>query len=347
MQYTDPSREVVKALMIYGPRYSKISKETGVPVTTVRYILREKLPRLGFIVRAAINYGLLGLQRYLVLIETSLPLEYMCSLLDLLGERAYLNYYTYLMKERKFLTIFSIPPSFQDSFINFLDRLIDLKLLRRYTINKLEYRRLIPFRTNCFDFNRGVWSLNWDEHKSEELHEIYEIPTGFENLTSLDLKILAKLNENAFVKYTELANYLNVTRQTIKRHYEKIKKTIYMYGLLWIPKENPELVSVPLIVGSSFDEISRKTMLNIPFSHLEMKTDDRKYYVMLFIPSLGFYKTVRYMNERMNIELFDFLSMKYTANFLCDGLPYSDNKGWINVFDLITEKILEKVRLFK
>ncbi|MEN2974722.1 MAG: hypothetical protein ABDH32_03980 [Candidatus Caldarchaeales archaeon] len=344
----EQAAKVVEALMRYGPRYLKISKETGVPVTTVRYIIREKLPKLGFIVSTAINYGMLGLQRYLVILETSLPLEDMCSLLDMLGERAYLNYYTYLMKEKKFLTIFSIPPSFQDSFINFLDEMSYSRLITNYVVNKLEYRRLIPFRTDCFDFNHGIWSQNWDEKsRNEDLPEIYERPTTFEDLKSLDLKILGKLSINTFMKCTELAEQLKVTRQTIKRHYEKIRRVIYMYSLLWMPHENPELVSTPLIVKLPYSTASRRVMLTIPFSHLEMKTDDEKYYVMLFLPSLGFYKTIRYMSERADIELIDFLSMRFSANFLADGLPYVDGKGWIDIFGLITEKILEKVKMFK
>jgi len=102
----EETRKVVEALMKVGPRFSDISRATGIPVSTVRYILLKRLPKLGLSVRASINYGAIGLQRYLVEFKSDHPPQYVSSILDLLGEYAYLDYYTYSMTEKKFLTIF-------------------------------------------------------------------------------------------------------------------------------------------------------------------------------------------------------------------------------------------------
>jgi len=338
-------RKVVEALMKHGPKYTTISRETGVPITTVRYILKEKLPKLGFTLHAAINYGKLGLQRYLVIMEPSLSPDHMVNLLDLFGETMYLNYYSYLLQNRKFLTIFSIPPEFETSFMTFLDELVRLRVLNKYYFKKLYYRRIIPFRIDCFDFDKGVWLQNWNNTpRKEEVSEIYEEPEQIEGLTSLDIRILAELQKDSFLRYTTLSRMLNKARQTIKRHYEKISKTIYLYVILWMPKEHPELYCTPILVRANPVDSLRKKLHNVPFIHLEMKTEDLDYYAVFFVPSIGFYKVLRYISESKCIEL-DYLSMDYASNFVPHYNLYDDRKGWVNIFEKGVEKIVKEVRL--
>jgi hypothetical protein len=333
--------------MKHGPKYTTISRETGVPITTVRYILKEKLPKLGFTLHAAINYGKLGLQRYMVMIETHLAPDYMTSLLELFGETMYLSYYSYLLNGRKFFTIFSIPPKFESSFTTFLDNLIRLGLIRTYEFKKLYYRRILPFRGDCFDFDNGVWMQNWESApRLNEVPEIYEIAEQVDTLTIIDLRILNELNKNSLIKFTDIAKKLNVTRQTVKRHYNKILQIIYQYSIFWMPPHNPEVVCTPILVQTYFDESVRKMIHDIPFAHLEMKSEDSDYYSIIFAPSLGFYKVVKYISEKIVQGKIDFLSMENTANFL---IPYTlfdeKNKEWINIFEEGLQKILREVKL--
>jgi len=340
------TRKVVEALMKHGPKYTAISRETGVPITTVRYILKEKLPKLGFRLHAAINYGKLGLQRCLVMMEASLSPHHMSSLLDLFGEMMYLNYYTYLLNERKFLTIFSIPSKFEDSFIRFLDELVELGIIKKYDFKRLLYRRVVPLRVECFDFDRGVWMQNWqDKPRAQEVPEIYEDPRQTIQLSSLDLKVLTDLHRNSFMRYTSIARRLNIARQTVKRHYEKILQLIYLYMLFWMPTEHPELVCTPIFIQTYSSDKIRKALLDIPFTHLEMKSVDSDYYTLLFAPSLGFYSVLRYINERVPSTKIDFLSMEYAANFVLPHNLFIDKEGWLNMFDFGLQKILKEVRL--
>jgi hypothetical protein len=43
----EETRRVVEALMKVGPRFSDISRATGIPVSTIRYIILKRLPKLG------------------------------------------------------------------------------------------------------------------------------------------------------------------------------------------------------------------------------------------------------------------------------------------------------------
>jgi len=337
----DTAALVAEAVMKYGPKYAKISKETGVPTATVRYILTKRFPKLGLSVKALINRGLLGLQRYLVMIKPLLSPKFTSGLLSTLGEFMYLTYYTYLTRQRRFMTIFTLPPKFFDSFVEFLSRLKSAKIIADFEIDKLFYMRGLPFRVDCFDFKEGVWRQDWRERCSW-IPEVYENPNTELKLDKIDLLILKELRKDAFIKYIDLAKILKLTRQTIKRHYERAVKAVYMYAIFWFPPWNPETIAVPVITISHDIEGARRALINVPYTFTEMRTAD-KYLTFSVIPSIDFYKTVKYINTSAVISDIDFPDMNNTLNFEIHPNLYSDRFGWLNPFDISIEKILEKV----
>jgi len=337
----DAAALVAQALMKYGPKYAKISKETGVPTATVRYILTKRFPKLGLSVKALINRGLLGLQRYLVMIEPALSPKFTSGLLSTLGEFMYLTYYTYLTRQRKFMTIFTLPPKYFDSFIEFLNQLKSANIIADFELDKLFYMRGLPFRVDCFDFKEGVWRQDWKERGSW-IPEVYENPNTELKLDRIDLLILKELRKDAFIKYIDLAKILKLTRQTIKRHYERAVKAVYMYAIFWFPPWNPETIAVPVITISHDIEVARRALINVPYTFTEMRTAD-KYLTFSVIPSIDFYRTIKYVNTSAIISDIDFPDMNNTLNFEIHPNLYSDRFGWLNPFDISIEKILEKV----
>jgi len=293
----EATAKVVEALMKYGPRYSKISRETGVPIPTVRYILTKRLPKLGFSARVAINCGILGLQRYLVTLSSNLSPKRISGLLKMFGEFMYLSYYTYLMKERKFLTIFTLPPKYINDLIEFLDNLKFMNIINDYEVKKLLYMRILPFRVDCFDFKRGVWRQDWI-NREVQVPEIYEELDPAGNFDKIDLLILKELQKNVFVKYVELSKKLGISRQTVKRHYQHALKAIYMYAVTWLPPWNPELVSTPSLIKFENIERARQIMINIPFTYTEMRTVDDEYLSLMLVPSMELYKVLKYISNR-------------------------------------------------
>jgi len=337
----DAAALVAEALMKYGPKYAKISKETGVPTATVRYILTKRFPKLGLSVKALINRGLLGLQRYLVMIKPALSPKFTSGLLSTLGEFMYLTYYTYLTRQRKFMTIFTLPPKYFDSFVEFLNRLKSAKIIADFEVDKLFYVRGLPFRVDCFDFKEGVWRQDWKERGSW-IPEVYENPNTELKLDKIDLLILKELRKDAFIKYIDLAKILKLTRQTIKRHYERAVKAVYMYAIFWFPPWNPETIAVPVVTISHDIEGARRAFINAPYTFTEMRTAD-KYLTFSVIPSIDFYRTVKYVNTSAIVSDMDFPDMNNTLNFEIHPNLYSDRFGWLNPFDISIEKILEKV----
>ncbi len=339
-------RKVVEALMKVGPRYTEISRVTGAPISTVRYILRNRLPKLGLTVRPVIDYGMLGLREYYVELRFSAHPQQAVGLLDILGESMYLTYYTHLLKEGKFVCIFTIPPNYESSFIEFLYKLEELGMLESHRVEKILYRGVLPFRGDCFDFRKGVWLQDWERREVNPPQlRLTTRSQVIRNLTNLDLKILAKLQLNVFLKIIELAAQLGVSRQTLKRHYEHITKAIKLYAVLWMPVQNPELVSTPLILNMDYDAEKRSKVVKIPFTHMEILTENGSYIAMMFLPSLGLYKTIRYIGENIPSNWLDFPNMNYAAHFSVHYNLFWDKGGWIDAFEVGLEKILKLVKV--
>jgi len=340
----DATAKVVEALMRYGPRYSKISRETGVPIPTVRYILTKRLPKMGFDVRAILNYGALGLQKYLALLESSISPHGMKGLLNLLGDIMYLNYYTYFMKAKKFMAIFTVPPKYEEDLNAFLNELRLVGILKHYELKKLKYARILPFKARYFDFNKGVWRQNWTEN-NEYVPEIFEEVDPHPRIDEIDLRILKELQKDAYVKYVDLSRKLGLTRQTIKRHYEHVVKAIQMYAVLWFPPMNPELILTPIAVKFSDIERSRHKVVNIAFNYMELRTSDDEYYILMLLPSIEFYRTLRYLTERTSIDEIFFLNMEHTMAFTVHFNLFKNKVGWINPFREGIQKIMEEIGL--
>jgi len=341
----EETRKVVEALMKVGPRFSDISRATGIPVSTVRYILLKRLPKLGLSVRASINYGALGLQRYLVEFKSNYPPHYISRILDLLGESMYLDYYTYSMNGGKFFATFAVPPKYEDSFLEFLQTLETLGLIKNTNLRKLAYVQLLPFMVDFFDFSRGIWLQDWMiRTQSREIQELIEYPDPNPKIDKIDLMILAELQKQVIpLKYNLFVRKFNLSRQTISKHFKHIRELIKLFVVLWFPAMNPELVILPLIVKTSYKPNIRKTLLSIPFAYAEMRSERGEYFVMLMPPSIGLYTTFKFLTESVEFDELIFQDMEYSGKFSVQYQLYEEN-SWINPFEKGIQNLLEIIQ---
>jgi len=341
----EETRKVVEALMKVGPRFSDISRATGIPVSTVRYILLKRLPKLGLSVRASINYGALGLQRYLVEFKSSYPSHYISRILDLLGESMYLDYYTYSMNGDKFFAIFAVPPKYESSFLEFLQILEILGLIESISVRKLTYVQYLPFMVEFFDFSRGVWLQDWINHlRSRDVKELIEYPDPNPRIDKIDLIILAELQKCAIpVKYSLLAKKFNLSRQTVSKHFKDAWKLIKLFAIMWFPVMHPELVALPLMVKTSYKSSIRKTLLSIPFTYTEMRSEKGEYFAMLMPPSIGLYMTLKFLTESIELEELLFQNMEYSGKFPVPYMLYEES-SWINPFEKGVQNLVEIIQ---
>lgn len=338
----DETRRVVEALMHVGPRLTDISRATGIPISTIRYILFRKLPKLGLSVRAHVDYGALGLQRYLIELKSDHPPHYISRLLDLMGETMYLDYYTYSMNERKFIVTFAIPPDYERSFLEFLKTIELFGIIEIIEIKKVLYMRLLPFMVDLFDFSKGVWVQDWMFRQiSREVPEVFEHPNKHPNIHEIDLMILAELQKQVLpLRYNYLARKFRLTRQTISKHYKHIRSTVRLFTVIWVPFSNPELVVTPLIIKVDYEPQIREKIIGIPFTYAEMRDEDNTYFAMLLIPSIGFYNTLRFLTKFMESAELNFQDMEYSAKFSIHYQLFR-NKSWMNPFEKGIQNLLE------
>ncbi len=341
----EETRKVVEALMRVGPRFTDISKATGIPISTVRYILLKRLPKLGLLARAYVNYGALGLQRYLVEFRSKHIPSYVSRILDLLGEFMYLDYYTYSMTGKKFFAIFAVPLRFEKSFVEFLQALEFLGLMKDVEVKKLAYMKPLPFMTDFFDFSRGVWSQDWmDRMVSRDIQEIPEYPDPDVKIDKIDLMMLAELQKQAIpVKYERFAKKFGLSRQTISKHYRHARRFINMFFVVWFPPMNPELIVSPIIIKTTYGNQTRETIINIPFTYAEMKSDRGEYFAFLWTPSMGLYTTIKFLTKSVEIEELHFQSMECSGKFSIQYQLYKDG-SWIDPFKESIHKLLEVVQ---
>ena len=341
----DETRKVVEALMKVGPRFTDISRATGIPISTVRYILLKRLPKLGLSVRAHINYGALGLQRYLVEFGSKYPPYYISRLLDLMGETMYLDYYTYSMTGRKFFTVFAIPPKYEKSFLEFLRAMELFGVIENISIRKLVYMRLLPFMADLFDFSKGVWAQDWMfSQVCRDVPEVFEYSNNHPTIHEIDLMMLAELQKQVIpLRYSYFARKYGLSRQTVSKHYKHIRGLVNLFTIIWVPFNNPELVITPLLVKTSYKPEVRKKIISIPFTYAEMRSDDDCYLAMLLIPSIGFYSTIKFLAGSIELDELNFQDMEHSGKF---SIPYQlfKNNSWINPFDEGIQRLLETVQ---
>ncbi|MEM4020974.1 MAG: hypothetical protein QXI18_01170 [Nitrososphaerota archaeon] len=341
----DETKMVVEALMKVGPRFTDISRATGIPISTVRYILLKRLPKLGLSIRAHINYGALGLQRYLVEFQSNYPPHYISRLLDMMGEMMYLDYYTYSMNKRKFFAIFAIPPKHERSFIEFMQILELLGLVRDSKIRKLVYMKLLPFMTECFDFSRGVWMQDWiDRPHNREIQEIIEYPNLEPKIDKIDLIILAELQRQVIpLRYAFFAKKFGLSRQTISKHYKHVRNFIDLFAVIWFPFKNPELVLSPLLIETAYNENDRKIIINIPFTYAEMKSEKGEYFAFIWAPSIGLYSSVKILTKFVEVEELHFQDLEYSGKFSIQYQLY-EKGSWMDPFEKGVQNLLEMLQ---
>lgn len=341
----EEARRVVEALMRVGPRLTSISRETGVPISTVRYILHRRLPKLGLSVRASINYGALGLQRYLVRFRGGYPAHYISRLLDMFGESLYLDYYTYLMTDKMFLAVFALPPIYEKEFFELLSAMESLGIMESPEVCRLTYMRPLPFMAEFFDFSNGVWAQNWISRTyARDVPEIPEYPVLRPQIDRIDLIILSELQKSAStIKYTELARRLGVSRQTVSKHFKHVRRLINFYTVFWFPPMNPELVISPIIVKTEAGKDSRRVLLSVPFAFNEFRSERGEYYSMLLIPNVGLYTTLKFLHEHLPQLELEFQDMEYSGKFRLQYGLFREG-SWMNVFETAVDKLIEVVQ---
>jgi DNA-binding Lrp family transcriptional regulator len=231
-------REFVKAIGVYGPDISRISETLGVHRETARYWYKEKLLARGFAVQAAVAYERLGLKYVVIVVDFEDGFEeYARSILWAMSELCYVRYYNRTLPEGDYIVHAIVPRESVGDYASFVRRLRDMGIFRSVKIFTADWHRNVPMRVDSFDFERGVWDLDWANLavKYDDRDDVR--PRGAARFDRLDLEILKQLQLDANTTLTAIAAKAGASVKNTHYHFSKhvmARGLIRNYRMNWL-----------------------------------------------------------------------------------------------------------------
>jgi len=222
----DPTNiEIFTAMAKVGPRnLPEVSRLTGIPYTTVNHRLSQIEANSREISILVPKVTKLGMIRLVVLVAAKPGLENAVSQALKIP-----NYWRVVERCEGAFThhsIQTVPVKFLKIFKEYISTMRAMNLIKSYRIIETsDSTSIFPAFSN-YDSSAGEWTFHWDEWLSElqkrtpektiEDPKINEI-----TMDKTDLKIIAYLQLNGRLSFTEIAKKVSVSPQTVKYRYDK------------------------------------------------------------------------------------------------------------------------------
>jgi len=312
---------------------------TGLNPETVRYKVDKQLNRMGLGISVNIDYEGLGFRRGIFFTRAA-PNQGK-SWLD---HASYLTFVGKVMGLDRYLCTYAIPYRLKKKYHDSLSWLQESGLVQELLRSDISWVRYPPFRSEFYDFNRGCWQIDWNRVTltMRESGTTSAIVNRDVNLDYIDLKILKCLQEDPTCGLTKPAKEINANPRTVRYHYsEHVLKNQFILGnnVRWIkPVSDNKPVDLMHLVfhfsNLSREEmdLARKTLNKIPFTWLEIGTEDSKYFAFSDLPLANFHETVRFVERntlqiRDRLEMITFDPLKTTSFNIPDEM-YDRERGW-------------------
>jgi DNA-binding Lrp family transcriptional regulator len=244
-QIAESDLRILEALGAYGPRnLAEVARELRLNADSLRKKVNRSLHSQIFL-NINIYHTNLGLRKCMVFADAFKGRE------ELLHEslKAH-DFWLYVSRcygaFEGSLAIFAIPVSKENDFQDFLQ-----ELKKRRIASEVRFFWSTCFHTvnptrNWFDGHSQKWVFMWDtwveelsEKKKIDLPVTLVDPKEYpQNADYIDVFILKELEKDATINFSQIAQKLDVTKQTVKYHYEN---HIIKYGLI----ETFQVISFP------------------------------------------------------------------------------------------------------
>ena len=343
---------LVKTIEEVGPRnLSLVSRLTGIPVETVRYNVRVRLPRLGFRFRPVVDEGRLGLVKYFLRLRFYEDDEQDASeLLNILARTAFLTYYASLAPHDGYVALASVPVEFEEEYQRLFEDLVELGVLASCELYPLDEVWKTSTDIRGFDLVTGRWNFNYTPANGGSIHRSIRLkrPDGDEEpIDKVDLLIIKELQKDALQPFTKMAKSLGISAPVISYHYKEHvvgRGLIQKYVLTWSNRgsfhEGEHLGLVLMCRGVDEDVLTRtnRVLQAIPFSSFEGLSLERAFYVFIStIPSSWLLRVLRLVKNEVRLCNVDLLFIEQSRHFTIPYEFYDDAMGWL--FD--RKKVLE------
>lgn len=222
----DPTNiKILSTLAEVGPRnLLEVSKLTGIPLTTVYHRLGQIESKSKQVAILIPNVAKLGMVRVVLLVAAKSGLE------DIVTEALRIpNYWRVIERCEGAFTHHSIqiiPLKFLKAFKEYISTMCAMNLIKSYRI--IQTGDSYPIFADFSNYNSasGEWTFQWDEWLNEletgkptkTIQDPQDQPT---NVEKVDLAIIACLELNGRMSFTDIAKKITTSPQIVKYHYDK------------------------------------------------------------------------------------------------------------------------------
>ncbi len=291
---------------------SLLSRLTGIPKETIRYMLRKRFPELGLRTDVVVDYAKLGLERYFAMLRFSPDtLDQAPELMDRLAKVAFLVYRTALAFDPWYIAMFAIPVSFSDEFQAFLNRMVREGILKNVRTERLEWDRRPELKSKYHDFHSRTWEVDWNRMNAHleppPAHLPINEPAAKPEVDAIDTLLVKELELDSRRNFTTVARKLMINDRTLRWHYTNhISPMITSYYVRWLPmgpKQEVKLIGLLC----EFNDLSSTRMTRIrqlfntfPFTWYEGGRRDGYYQIQAGIPAEHLIDSLRFLNKNLN-----------------------------------------------
>ena len=234
----DPLDAEILRLLTKDPRnISAIARRLGLPAETVRYRVRRLLSNRFIRVFAVPNYAKLGLSLMWLFVEA----RHNEALEVLLDNHPYVSYLSKCYGWVKgYLVNLLAPRSMEEEALRYLEWLKGGGYLKDYVaLTTLPMEYPLPDFSKYYDYGEGVWRYSWDPLSRCSRNPVkanVSIPKEA-YLDEVDIAIIRKLQVNATLSLTELADKLGLNVVSLRYHFinHVLGKGLIKYAVEYSP----------------------------------------------------------------------------------------------------------------
>ena len=226
LKQLDPTNiKILSTMAEVGPRnILDVSRLTGIPFTTIYHRIAQIESKSGQVAILLPNVARLGMVRVVLLVAAKPGLE------DIVTQALRIpNYWRVLERCEGAFThhsIQTIPVKFLKEFREYISTMQAMNLIKSYRIIQTgDSHPIFPDFTN-YSSGSGDWVFDWDGWLNEvrtgtptqNIHDPKGEPLALEKI---DLQIIAALEQDARMNFTDIAKKINTSPQTVKYHYDR------------------------------------------------------------------------------------------------------------------------------
>jgi len=345
---------LVKLVTEVGPDIGEISRRLGQFKESVRYRYKEKLVKRGFQIKADVDYGALGLTRIVMKVTLSPAYEgHAHELFETMSDLCYVVAYAGTTPHGTFIVHGGVPKEFVEEYHRFMQSLVRKGVFSEIEFFDCEWFRVAPMRADCFDFDEGVWDVDWTDLPPVDDKAARATSGERQKFDKVDLLIVKELWKDSSRSLRDIQeaikklNGIDINYKTLGwhfKHHVQRNRLVRDYSVAWhgirynFTLQKLERMGKHEYMGFSIivrrtneqEKMTLRSQLNrLPF--LWSEASGEAYYSQLFLPLPRLNEALEYMKKILKpygkrAELF-LLDLSEMRSFTIGYMLWNDERS--------------------